>query len=196
MPVLYILDFADGTTAQYDAVVERMKLNGRLPPGALFHGAGSTQAGIRVVDVWESAEVFQRFAQEKIAPLSAEQGLAPPEMRRLEVAQLRRGADEDPAFLQLVFVPDVDRTAFERMDAAVLGEGGFPPPGCTFHVNGPYEGGQYVMDAWTSKEARDRFLEERIRPTVKAAGMDRQPDYEDLALHNSLRHPATTGAVA
>jgi hypothetical protein len=196
MSVTYILDFADGRAEQYDAILDRMQLGGRLPANQLFHCAGPTETGWRVIDVWESAEAFQRFTQEKIAPLSAEQGLAPPSLRQLEVAQLRRGIDEDPTFTQVIYIPDVSRDAFMAMDAKVLGDAGFPPEGCVFHVNGPYEGGQYVMDAWTSMELRDRFLEERIRPTVIAAGMDRRPDYEDLPLHNSLRHAATTGAAA
>jgi hypothetical protein len=192
MPVMYILDFADGTVEAYERVVERMQLGGRLPDRALFHGAGTYDGGLRGVDVWESADAFQSFAQEQIAPHSAAEGLAPPAMQRREVTQLRRGPDEDVTFLQVIYLPGIDREAFEAMDARVLADGGFPPEGCVFHVNGPYEGGHYVMDAWTSKELRDRFIETRVRPTVIAAGMDRRPDYEDLVLHNSLRHGAAT----
>jgi hypothetical protein len=196
MPVTYILDFADGTADQYDAVVERMQLGGKTPPGALFHCAGPTETGWRVMDVWESSDAFQSFAQEKIAPLSAEQGLNPPEIRRLEVGQLRRGADEKITFAQVIYIPDVTREMFTAMDAQVLGDAGFPPEGCVFHVNGPYEGGQYVMDAWTSEQARDDLIENRVKPAVQAAGMERRPTYEDLTVHNTLRHDAATGAAA
>jgi hypothetical protein len=195
MPVMYILDFKDGTADQYDAVIERMQLGGRLPAGAIFHSAGPTDSGWRVVDVWETSDIFQRFAQEKIAPLSVEAGLGAPEIRRLEVEQLRRGADKDVEFLQIGFIPGVDRAAFEDLDRHVLGDVGLPPD-CVFHVNGAYDGGQYVMDAWTSKAERDRFRENQIKPGVQAAGIDTVPEFQDLALHNSLRHPAETGAVA
>lgn len=196
MPVTYILDFANGSTEAYDAVIERMQLGGRLPAGALFHCVGRTDTGMRVMDVWENSDVFQRFAQEKIAPLSAEQGLAPPEIRRLEVAQLRRGEDEDVSFAQLVLLPGVDGATFTEMDARVLGPAGFPPDGCVFHVNGPTDDGYYVMDAWASKAQRDRFLDENIMPAVQASGLDVKPEMIDLELHNSLRHSATTGAAA
>ena len=52
------------------------------------------------------------------------------------------------------------------------------------------------MDAWTSKEARDAFLENSIRPAVQAAGLDAMPDSRTSPLHNSLRHPASAGAAA
>ena len=40
MAVVFIMDFAGGTTEHYDAVLEKMGLGDRLPAGALFHAAG------------------------------------------------------------------------------------------------------------------------------------------------------------
>ena len=45
------------------------------PPGAHFHWAAETDDGIRVVDVWEEREAFDRFAEEQIGPYSREVGL-------------------------------------------------------------------------------------------------------------------------
>ena len=195
MPVMYILDFAKGSAEGYDGVLRRMQLDDRLPQNALFHGAGARGDGWRVVDVWESSDAFQRFAQEQIAPHSAAEGFPPPEMQRYDVTQLRRGGDNDVTFLQVVFLPGIDRAAFEDLDRRVLGDAGMPDD-ITFHVNGAYDGGQFVMDAWPSKQARDAFLENNIKPAVQAAGLDAMPEFHDLALHNSLRHPATSGAAA
>ena len=47
---------------------------GAGPPGALFHWATKTDDGFRVVDVWESREPFDSFAQEKIGPLTQQAG--------------------------------------------------------------------------------------------------------------------------
>ncbi len=45
-----------------------------------------TDAGLRVVDVWESNEQFEKFAQEQIGPLSQEVGMAgPPQMQFFDV---------------------------------------------------------------------------------------------------------------
>lgn len=80
MAVGVVMDF-EGTLDQYDQVVERMGLSpgGPTPPGALFHWVTKTDNGFRVTDVWESAEAFQQYAEEHIAPTAAQVGLGPPE---------------------------------------------------------------------------------------------------------------------
>jgi hypothetical protein len=80
-----ILDFEGGTTDQYDQVVEKMELGGKVPEGAHFHWAAKTDDGFRVVDCWESQEAFDKFAEEKIGPLSAEVGLGEPKVTAYEV---------------------------------------------------------------------------------------------------------------
>jgi hypothetical protein len=63
------LDFEGATLDQYDRVMAEMPMPaGALPPGALFHWVAATESGIRVVDVWEDRETFQRFADEHIGP--------------------------------------------------------------------------------------------------------------------------------
>lgn len=38
--------------------------DGSTPPGAIFHWVAKMDTGMRVVDVWESREVFDQFAEE------------------------------------------------------------------------------------------------------------------------------------
>jgi hypothetical protein len=112
------------------------------------------------------------------------------------VTQLRRGHDEDVTFAQMIYLPGIDRQTFEGVDERVLGAAGFPPDGCVFHVNGPYDGGHYVMDAWATQGHYDRFRDDHILPAIKAAGLEAAPRLEHLILHASLRQPAAAGAVA
>jgi hypothetical protein len=81
MAVGVVMDFEGGTLDQYDQVVQKMGLTpgGPTPPGALFHWVTATDNGVRVTDVWESREQFERFAEEQIGPLSAEVGLSTPQ---------------------------------------------------------------------------------------------------------------------
>ena len=60
--------FRGATLDQYDQILQKMGLEqgGPTPPGAISHFVTKTDDGIRVVEVWESQEVFQRFAQEQI----------------------------------------------------------------------------------------------------------------------------------
>lgn len=80
MAVGVILDFPGSTLEQYDQVLDKMGFakGGPGPPGALFHWVTETDDGIRVVDVWESRERFELFAQEKIGPLTQEVGIPGP----------------------------------------------------------------------------------------------------------------------
>jgi len=82
------MDFEGATLDQYDQVCEKMGLTpkGPGPAGAISHYATMTDSGLRVVDVWESREQFDKFAQEQIGPFSAEVGLpGPPAMQFFEV---------------------------------------------------------------------------------------------------------------
>ena len=82
MPVAIIMDFPGATLEQYDEVITKMGLDdGSTPPGAVFHWATQTDDGLRVVDVWETQEQFDKFAEEQIGPYSQEAGFpGPPQM--------------------------------------------------------------------------------------------------------------------
>ncbi|MHB8468836.1 MAG: hypothetical protein ACYDCH_03660 [Gaiellaceae bacterium] len=76
MPVAVQMDFSGATLDQYDQVLEKMGLTPRGPgaPGGISHWVAETDDGIRVVDVWETKEQFERFAQEQIGPHAREAG--------------------------------------------------------------------------------------------------------------------------
>jgi len=81
-------DFPGATLAQYDQVVQKMgfRPGGPGAPGGLFHWVTKTDTGIRVVDVWESRAQFEKFAAEKVGPLSAQVGIsAAPKITFFEV---------------------------------------------------------------------------------------------------------------
>ena len=87
MPIAVEFTFDGATLDQYDQIMEKMGLTngGPTPPGALFHWAAMGDAGLRVVDVWKTREEFDKFAQEKIGPISAEVGVAEPALTFYDV---------------------------------------------------------------------------------------------------------------
>ena len=192
MAVAFIMDFAGGTVEDYDAVIEKMDLGGKLPAGALFHAAGVNDEGLRVCDVWESEEVFQRFAEGKIGPLTEEVGLPQPEVRSFEAVQVRGSASGPVEFVQIVSVPGGDVELFRALDEKVL-PGGEVPEACVFHVNGALGDGYTVLDYWSSKAARDEFMQSKVGPAMAALGIDVEPVVEELTVHNSLTQQATAG---
>jgi hypothetical protein len=62
-----------------------MDLGGKVPPGAIFHWVAATDDRMRVVDVWEDRATFDKFAEEKIGPISAEVGAPQPEITEYAV---------------------------------------------------------------------------------------------------------------
>lgn len=187
MAVALILDFPGGTMAQYYRVVEDMDLGGRMPDGGMFHATGPYEDGFRVVDVWEDLPTFERFRDASIIPISQRAGLPIPEVRMIEVAEQKRGSGARPEFVQVVRLPGLDAIGFRAADMQILSAyEGRPPEAITFHVNGPYEGGWCVVDAWSSKEVRDRFIEEQVGPAMADAGLTGPPEIEELMVEASL----------
>ena len=87
MAIAVQLDFKGGTLAQYDQVVKKMgfKREGSGGPGGLFHWVTKTSDGIRVTDVWKTKEVFGKFSEQKIVPITKEFGLPQPTVQFFEV---------------------------------------------------------------------------------------------------------------
>jgi hypothetical protein len=82
------LDFLGATIDQYDQMNERIGLlpGGPAAPQELFHWVTETDDGFRVLDVWESREAFEKFAQEKLDPIYHEVGVRdPPVIQVFEV---------------------------------------------------------------------------------------------------------------
>jgi len=88
MAVAVEQNFSGATLDQYDQILEKMGLTpgGSTPPGAISHWVAKTDDGVRVVDVWETREQFERFAQEQIGPYAKEVGIeGEPTMRFYDV---------------------------------------------------------------------------------------------------------------
>ena len=88
MAVAVEMRFEGATLEQYDPVMELMGLDqgDTSPAGAVFHWAAATDDGIVVVDVWETDEQFNHFAETQIGPHTQQAGIpAPPVITRYEV---------------------------------------------------------------------------------------------------------------
>ncbi len=63
MAIGFIFNNPGQTQEQYDAAVEQLNLAESLPEGWIFHAAGPTEDGWRVVEVWESQEAAEAYFQ-------------------------------------------------------------------------------------------------------------------------------------
>jgi quinol monooxygenase YgiN len=189
MTVALVIDIPGATMDQYNQVVERLHPDRRMAPGGVLHVAGRYDGGLRVIDLWEDIEHFVRFRDEHLAPQIQALGMALPDVRVIEIDEEKPGNGEASALVQCVIMPGLDRQAFDAADRQIRPDGEMPAA-LTFHVNGPYEGGWCVIDGWTSKAARDEFLESHVRPVFATVALTGEPAIEDLLVEATMREPA------
>ena len=79
MAIVMVSDAGTDTVEQYDQVIQQLEEAGHgNPPGRLSHTAALKDNGSYfVVDVWESPEALQRFAQVLMHLIDAVGGVAP-----------------------------------------------------------------------------------------------------------------------
>jgi hypothetical protein len=81
MAVGVFMEFPGVTWEQYEQLVQDLGLSGP-PEGMLTHVCGPTSdGGWRMVDVWESQEAFERFANELLIPRAQAHGFPQPSKR-------------------------------------------------------------------------------------------------------------------
>jgi hypothetical protein len=81
MAVVVRQTFTGSTLGQYDqAAVESGIGSGgpHIAPGLLFHFVVATDDGVEITDIWTTRQGFEKFAQERIAPVAQELGISPP----------------------------------------------------------------------------------------------------------------------
>jgi hypothetical protein len=59
---------ADRSTANYDAINERLRLEEEPAEGLIAHAAGFAGGTFQMIELWESSELEQRFERERLMP--------------------------------------------------------------------------------------------------------------------------------
>jgi hypothetical protein len=79
------------TAEQYDNAIRRLEAAGASnPPGRLYHLCFGTGDKLKVVDVWESQEAFQKFG-ETLMPIMNDIGLDPGQPNAEPIHNIIRG---------------------------------------------------------------------------------------------------------
>ena len=68
MAVLVTQELPGVSQKLYDGVNEKINAVAGPPAGLIVHASGPADGGWRIVDVWESAEDFERFREERLRP--------------------------------------------------------------------------------------------------------------------------------
>jgi hypothetical protein len=70
--------------------------------------------------------------------------------------------------------PGLDADMYEAVTDKVM-PGDQLPDGCQLHIAGPVEQGWRVITVWESREAFDRFREQKLLPAIREAAGDEAP---------------------
>ncbi|HVF78759.1 MAG TPA: hypothetical protein VNA28_10710 [Solirubrobacteraceae bacterium] len=90
MPICLILDFPQLSVDDRDAVAKAINWPAEWADGCYAHGAGNADDGLRVVELWESREHWERFLQDRLQRGIGEAlgGRArPPQVTEVELAR-------------------------------------------------------------------------------------------------------------
>ena len=75
MTVVLSFRWAGATPEQYDAVRDLVRWEDQTPDGAVLHVAWFDSEGLRITDVWNTEDDFNRFMQERLAPAIEKVGI-------------------------------------------------------------------------------------------------------------------------
>ena len=77
MPIMMLMEWQGVTPAQYEAVRKEVHFELDVPPGGVFHVAAHDPATntLRVTDVWDKAEDFNKFAETRLIPTTIRLGI-------------------------------------------------------------------------------------------------------------------------
>jgi hypothetical protein len=67
MAIVVIQEFP-ATLEQYEAVNAELDSRNNPPEGLILHTGGQVGDGMRVIDVWESQDAYERFMNERLLP--------------------------------------------------------------------------------------------------------------------------------
>lgn len=103
MSVAIFTRFAGVDSDRYDEIMAALHLDLDPPEGAILHVATESPEGIVTCEIWQTADAFHRFFQQRLRPVL-----------------MRRRIRDEPTFrvvpLHNLYAPDL--TAIERLGAA------------------------------------------------------------------------------
>jgi hypothetical protein len=90
------------------------------------------------------------------------------------------------AYLMSHFWPGATVDQYEATIAVVHPPGGLPE-GQTYHAAGPTDGGILIAAVWESKEHADRFVQEKLMPSMPVeGGFEGAPEERTAEIANLL----------
>ena len=77
--------------------------------------------------------------------------------------------------MSVVIITEPEGVTVDMYDAVnqrLFGEDDTPPDGLIVHTAGEVDGNLRVIDVWESREAHDKFVQERLGPAIEATARE------------------------
>ena len=166
----------DGVTSeQYDQVRELVGWERDRPRGGVLHEAWFDGDQLNVCDIWESAEDFENFVQQRLMPGVAQVGVAG--QPHVEILPVYHWQLEKPAIAGAVVEEDaaLPLGVYQALEAKV-GWREVPPIGGISHVAAVDGDVVHTVTVWESRADHDAFAERRIGPAAAELGFPAPED--------------------
>jgi hypothetical protein len=66
MATVMFMEWPGLTQEQYNQVMRNLDLDKKPPTGGIFHVAGFNGGTLRVLDIWESQQAFEKFQKDRL----------------------------------------------------------------------------------------------------------------------------------
>ena len=76
MPTVMLMEWPGMTQDQYNRVMSNLGLDANPPAGAIFHVSGFSEGTLRVLDIWDSQQAFERFQQDRLNAAVQQAGIS------------------------------------------------------------------------------------------------------------------------
>ena len=89
------------------------------------------------------------------------------------------------AFVAFMKFPGITPDQYDRL-VLRLGLDEQPAPGQILHIGAEFSEGFEACDVWMTREAAERYLDDRLRPAMLDAGIRTHPEMRLVPLHNAF----------
>ncbi len=193
MSIVMRMRWAGISPEQYDELREYVDWERNQPEGGYLHVAWCEDDCLKVWDVWESAEHFQRFSDSRLAAGVAAVGIT--EQPEVEISACHAFQRELIIGGRLLVEQGVlSADGYDALKAKVDWQSD-APAGAICHVAAEAGDGMLeLLSVWRSPQAAMNFAMNRVRPVAEELGVPTEIDGEPSPAHVAHAVYAPAGA--
>jgi hypothetical protein len=75
MSTVMSMEWSGVTQDQYNQVMRNLDLDKNPPAGGIFHVAGFNSGSLRVLDIWDSQQAFEKFQKDRLTAAVQKAGI-------------------------------------------------------------------------------------------------------------------------